>query len=110
MPFETKNGSTSILYDRESHEPLGTYTHVSINNAEPFQVVSNSAVPRHSGDNPRDSRYKFSLRPPFLKPWFKRDPGKNGVRKPSCFSDIPTFLTFVQYSLSRDCYQGKTFF
>jgi hypothetical protein len=39
------------------------HTHASINNAEPFQVGSNSAVPR---DNHRDSRYKVSLRPPFL--------------------------------------------
>jgi hypothetical protein len=62
-------------------------------------VGSNSAVPR---DNPRDSRYKFSLPPPFLKPWSKRDPGKDGVRKPSCFSDLPTFLPFVQHPLFRD--------
>jgi hypothetical protein len=53
-------------------------------------------VPR---ENPRDSRYKISLRPPFLKPWSKRDPGKNGVREPSCFSDLPTFLPFVQHFL-----------
>jgi hypothetical protein len=46
MPFETKNGSTSILYHRQEH------THASINNDEPFQVGSNSAVPQ---DNPRDS-------------------------------------------------------
>jgi hypothetical protein len=39
-------------------------------NAEPFQVGSNSAVPL---DNPRDSRYKFSLLLSFLKPWSKRD-------------------------------------
>jgi hypothetical protein len=28
--------------------------------------------------------------------------GKDGVRKPSCFSDFPTFLPFVQHSLFRD--------
>jgi hypothetical protein len=50
---------------------------------------SNSAVPRV---NPRDSRYKFSLHPPFLKQWYKKDPGKDGLRKPSCFSDFPTFF------------------
>jgi hypothetical protein len=58
-----------------------------LNNAEPFQVGPNSTVHR---DNPRDSRYKFSLRLLFLKPWSKKDPGKDGVQKPSCFSDFPT--------------------
>jgi hypothetical protein len=60
-------------------------------------VGSNSIVPR---DNPRDSRYKFSLSPSFLNG--NGIPGKDGVRKPSCFSDFPTFLPFVQHSLFRD--------
>jgi hypothetical protein len=53
MLFETKNGSISILYGRQSHDPLDTHTHASINNAETFQMGSNSTVPR---ENPRDSR------------------------------------------------------
>jgi hypothetical protein len=64
-----------------------------------FRWALNSPVPR---DNPRDSRYKFSLRPLFLNPWSKRDPGKDVVRKPSCFSAFPTFLPFVQHSQFRD--------
>jgi hypothetical protein len=59
MLFESKNGSISILYGRQSHEPLDTHTHASINNAEPFQVGPNSAKLR---DNTRDSRYNFSQR------------------------------------------------
>jgi hypothetical protein len=70
--------------------------HASINKVEPFQVGPNSAVPR---DNPRDSRYKFSIHPPFLKPWSKRNPAKDGVGKPSCFSNFPFLLPFVQHSL-----------
>jgi hypothetical protein len=66
MLLESKNESISILYGRQSHDPPDTHTHASINNAEPFQVGPNFAVPR---DNPRDSRYKFSLCPSFLKPW-----------------------------------------
>jgi hypothetical protein len=51
----------------------------------------------------RDSRYKFSLRPSFfIKPWSKIDPGKDVVRKPSCFSDFPTLVPFVQNSLFCD--------
>jgi hypothetical protein len=96
MPFETKNGSISILYDRQSHDPLDTHTHASINNAEPFQVCSNSnsVVLRN---NPRDSRNKFSLRPPFLKPWSKRDPGVRWSAQ-----TFPTFLPFVKHYLFRD--------
>jgi hypothetical protein len=86
MLFVMKNGSISLLY--------GPSTMLNL-----LQVGTNSAVPR---DKPRDSRYKVSLRPPFLKPWSKRDPGKDGVRKPSCFSYFSTFLPFVQHSLFRD--------
>jgi hypothetical protein len=45
MLFETKNGSISILYGRQCHDPLHTHTQASINNAESFQVGPNSAVP-----------------------------------------------------------------
>jgi hypothetical protein len=91
MLFETKNGRISILYSRQSH--------VSINNAEPFQVGSNSAVPQ---DNPRESRYKFSIRPPFLKPWSKKDPGKATSQ---LFCHSSNILCFATGSKSRatDC-------
>jgi hypothetical protein len=53
---------------------LLTQTLASINNAEPFQVSFNSTVPRE-------------ILPPFLKAWSKRDPGKDGVLKPSRYSE-----------------------
>jgi hypothetical protein len=98
MLFETKNGSISILYGRQSHDPLDTHTHTHayINNAEPFQMGSNFAVPELILET-----FVINFLS-YLKPWSKRVLGKDGVQKPSCFSDFPTFLPFVQHSLFRD--------